>query len=57
MYRDKDSNKVRVKDRVRNSDGDIVKDRAETDKKETHRKKQMQIHRQEQRYIQKQGLG
>ena len=56
MYRDKDSNKVRVKDRVRNSDGDIGKDRADTDKKETHRKKQMQIHRQEQRYIQKQGL-
>ena len=33
MYRDKDSTKVRVKDRVRNSDGDIGKDRAETDKK------------------------
>ena len=47
MYRDKDSNKVRVKDRVRNSDGDIGKDRAETDKKETQRKKQMQRHRQD----------
>ena len=47
MYRDKDSNKVRVKDRVRNSNGDIGKDRVETDTKEAQRKKQMQRHRQD----------
>ena len=51
MYRDKVSNRVRVKDSVRNSDVDIGKDRAGIDKKESQRKKQ----RQEQRYIQKQG--
>ena len=47
MYRDKDSNRVRVEERVRNSDGDIGKYRAETDKKETQRKKQRQRHRQD----------